>query len=280
MCNNSLIQKLEQKSDAIYSLIKEEYDHCFDYLNLFKKDYFTIIGTIIAIFAVIGYLINNQDIVYWIPISFLMIVLFSIGVVLNFFYFFFVVQRKKFSNDDTTDILCLDLFFKNVRPVLYAISLLLLINTICLIVVISGMTNVPNIQDPFLHFLLPGEQYATLISHIPLTEKQGIDNAIKFVEVLFVLFFIIQTLMVFIFTFIIQKIRPPFITIRHFLKIFFRLFEGIKSHQFDGERIASSIYYISTKSTPFLFQIFYLVFLIAGGFFLILLFSYTMGIPG
>jgi protein-S-isoprenylcysteine O-methyltransferase Ste14 len=182
---------------------------------LYKKDYFTIIGTIVAIFAVVGFLINTSDTIYWIPISFFMILLFSIVIILYYFYQSYFIEREKNTDNDFTDVLYLDLFFKNIRPIFYSISLLLLINTICVIIVISGITGVQNIQDVFLNFLSPNLEYAKITINLPPDQKISIENAIKNVETLYILLIIFQTLIVFAFTFIIHKMRPPYPGTKH-----------------------------------------------------------------
>lgn len=269
----------ENSNSKIYSLIKDEYRYCFDFINLYKKDYFAIIGSVVAILAVVGVLINTSDTIYWIPISFFMILLFSIVIILYFFYQSYFIERDKNTDNDFTDVLYLDLFFKNIRPIFYSISLLLLINTICVIIVISGITGVQNIQDVFLNFFSPNLEYAKITINLPPDQKISIENAIKNVETLYILLIFFQTLIVFAFTFVIHKMRPPYPGTKHITKILRYLIIGLKQRKFDQKQILSSLYYSVVKYTDNILRFVYFIPIAVGGFFLVWSFSLTLGQP-
>jgi len=277
LIDDEIISK--ETNSKIYSLIKDEYGYCFDFLNLYKKDYFAIIGTVIAIFAVVGVLINTSDTIYWIPISFLMILLFSIVIILYFFYAFYFLERKNLPDSGLTDVLCLDLCFKNIRPVFYSLSLLLLVNTICVIIVISGITGVQNIQNVFLNFFSPDLEYNSLITPLSLAQKISVENTIKNVEFLYIFFIAFQTFFVFAFTYIIHKMSPPFPGSKHISKIIRYMIVGIKQRKFDQKQILSSLYYLVLKYTDNILRFVYLIFIGFGIFFMVWSFSTTLGQP-
>lgn len=268
-----------QIKDKFYSLIRSEFGYTFDYLNLYKKDYFTIIATIIAIFGVIGYFLVNKDTVYWLPFSFLFILFAAFLIACYNFYICYIKERQTHFNDNLNDVISLDLFFINLRPILYSISLLFFINTICLIVLISGMIDIPNIKDVFLNYFYPGLHYANASTNATVEQILKIDTLIKNFQIVLITIFVFQTAIIILFSFIIQKLKPPYVMTRYILKVLSQLKGLIIQRRIDTKKLISSIYYIVMRTEPHFFWIGYFIFVALFGFLIISLFTYYMGIP-
>ena len=184
---------------------------------------------------------------------------------LYFFYQSFFVERRKFAENDLTDVLCLELCLKNIRPIFYSISLLMLINTICVIVVISGLSGVSHIQDLFYNFFSPNLEYSKIIPNLTANQILGIDTAVNHLKILYISFIILQMLFIFVITYIIQKMRPPYSSSLHIIKILRYLIIGFKQRKIDQKQILSSLYYLILKHIENILALIYLIFIIFGG---------------
>jgi hypothetical protein len=264
---------------TLYTIVNDEYKNSFTFLNLYKKDYFSIIGTIITIFAVFGYLINTSNSIYLIPISFSLILFFSGIVIIIFFYKFYYIERLKMPDNDLSDVLCIDLFYKNIRPIFYAISLLLLINMAGVIIVISGVSGVQNIQEIFFNFIPHNMTYDQTLISLSSDQKITFDGIIQTIEQMYVLSIGLQLLVILAFTFIIYKMRPPYPGSNHIAKIVRYAVSEIKEKKSFHKQILSSLYYLVLKYTDNFVGLVYLVPLGLGCCYIVWSLSFTLGQP-
>ena len=266
-------------SSLIYSIVKDEYVSCFAYLDLFKKDYFSIIGAIVAIVAIFGYLINTPKSLYLIPICFLAILLFSIIIIAWYFYKYYYLESQKLERNEISEVLCVDLFIKNVRPVFFAISVLLFINVIGVIIVLSGVTGITNIQELFFHYLAPNENFNQTLLSSSVDQKISLNTALQIIEYLYVSYIGLQLLVVLAITYIIYKMRPPYAGSVHVLNVIRFIILGVKQRTLYCKQIISSLYYIVLKYADNFLRIFYLLIFAGGCCFIIWTFCYTMSQP-
>jgi len=205
--------------------------------------------------------------------------IFSIVIIAFLFYRFYFVERNTLPDNDLSDVICVDLFYKNIRPVCYSLSLLLITNLLCVIILISGITGVQNIHDIFFNFVSPDLEYASLISQLAVVEKNQIENTIKNLEFYYVLSILIQTAIVLMFTYSIHKKRPPYPGSKHIAIILKCVLQGIKKREFKFQQILSSLYYIVMKYSENFFRLFYFVLFGLGIIFWVWSLSLTLGLP-
>jgi hypothetical protein len=269
----------DNSKSLIYSIIKDEYESCFAFLDLFKKDYFSTIGAIVAIIAIFGYLVNTPKSIYLIPICILAILLFSIFIIALFFYKYYYLESQKMERTEISEVICMDLFLKNVRPIFFAISVLLFINVIGVIIVLSGATGITNIQEIFFHYLLPNANFNQTLLSLTDSQKVSLESSLKIIEFLYVSYIGLQLLVVWVITYIIYKMRPPYAGSIHILNVIRFISLGIKQRTIYHKQIISSLYYIVLKYADNLLRIFYLAVFAGGCCFIIWTICYTMSQP-